>query len=255
MSGIRSESQAEVQVLYLARGKANALNDALLAELSLAVEQAAQDASVRALVLASDSPSVFCAGFDVQEVFAYDRPRMSGFFTRFVHTFERLRTLPKPVVCALTGHAYAGGAILALSADLRLMAEQALIAVNEVDLAVSLPMAMIAALGACANPELARCMLLGAEEVTATRARAGGLVSEVLPASEVLAKAVQRARWLGTKPAEAFRVHKLALDPLQGSTIPQAEIEHTIDAWFGEEATSRRRLLTQRLAQKQAQRS
>ncbi|MEY2934972.1 MAG: 2,3-dehydroadipyl-CoA hydratase [Pseudomonadota bacterium] len=254
MSGIRSESKAEVRVLYLARSRANALNDALLTELSTAVEQAADDANVRALVLASDSPPVFCAGFDVQEVFTYDRPRMVGFFTRFVRLFERLRTLPKPVVCALTGHAYAGGAILALSADLRVMAEHALIAVNEVDLAVSLPMPMIAALGACASPELARSMLLGAEEVTAARARAGGLVSDVLPASEVLEKAVQRARWLGGKPAQAFRVHKQALDPLHGRAIEEAELEHTIDAWFGEEATRRRRVLTQRLAEKQAKR-
>jgi enoyl-CoA hydratase/carnithine racemase len=124
--------------------------------------------------------------------------------------------------------------------------------VNEVDLAVALPAPMIAALGACATPELARSMLLGAEEVTAARARAGGLVSDVLPQSEVLPRAVQRASTLGKKPAEAFRVHKLALDPLQGRASSAAELEQTVEAWFGEEATSRRRLLTQRLAEKQA---
>jgi enoyl-CoA hydratase len=249
---IRIETSAEVRALYLSRGRANALNDALLAALSDAIEQAAHDSSVRALVLASDSPQLFCAGFDVQEVFTYDRPRMSTFFARFVRTFERLRTLPKPVVCALAGHAFAGGAILALAADLRVMAEQALLAVNEVDLAVSLPAPMIAALGACATPELARCMLLGAEEVTAARARAGGLVSEALPAGDVLARAMDRARWLGRKPVEAFRVHKQALDPLQGRAISQVEIDQTIDAWYGEEAIARRRVLTERLAQKQA---
>lgn len=251
---IRTEDQAEVRVLYLARNRANALNEALLAALSDAIERAAADAGVRALVLASDSQQVFCAGFDVLEVFAYERPRMIAFFTRFVRTFERLRSLPKPVVCALTGHAYAGGAILALAADLRVMAEQALLSVNEVDLAVSLPAPMIAALGSCATPELARTMLLGAEEVTAARARAGGLVSDTLPAGEVLARAVERARWLGRKPAEAFRVHKLALDVLQGRTISPAELELTIDGWFGEEATARRRVLTQRLTERQAKR-
>ena len=81
---IRTEAKAEVCVLHLARNKSNALNEALLASLSDAVEQAASDPGVRALVLASDSPQVFCAGFDVQEVFAYDRPRMLAFFTRFV---------------------------------------------------------------------------------------------------------------------------------------------------------------------------
>lgn len=65
---IRTEARAEVRVLYLARGRANALNEALLGALSDAVEQAASDDGVHALVLASDSPQVFCAGFDVQEV-------------------------------------------------------------------------------------------------------------------------------------------------------------------------------------------
>lgn len=241
-------------MVYLARGRANALNEALLAALSDAIEQVAGAPGARALVLASDSPQVFCAGFDVQEVFAYERARMLTFFTRFARTFERLRSLPKPVVCALAGHAYAGGAILALAADLRVMADQALLSVNEVDLAVSLPAPMIAALGACATPELARSMLLGAEEVTASRARAGGLVSDTLPAQNVLPRAVERARWLGLKPPEAFRVHKLALDPLQGRTVSAAELEQTIDAWFSQEATARRQELIQRLAERQAKR-
>ncbi|MEO8177830.1 MAG: enoyl-CoA hydratase/isomerase family protein [Deltaproteobacteria bacterium] len=227
MSLIRSERQADVLVLHLARGRANALNAELLGQLHGAVELAATDAGVRALVLASDAPNLFCAGFDVSEVFAYDRVRMLEFFSRFVRTFERLRTLPKPLLCALAGHAFAGGAILALAADFRVMAERALIAVNEVDLAVSLPVTMI-------------------------RALAGGLVSEVLPAADVLAATVRRAQRLATKPAQAFLVHKRALDPIAGGVVSEAEIEHTVEAWFSEEASARRRALTQRMAEKLA---
>jgi len=252
MSLIRSERQADVLVLHLARGRANALNAELLAQLHGAVELAATDAGIRALVLASDAPNLFCAGFDVNEVFAYDRARMAEFFSRFVRTFERLRTLPKPLLCALAGHAFAGGAILALAADFRVMAERALIAVNEVDLAVSLPVTMIRALGASAGPELRRSMLLGAEEVSASRALAGGLVSEVLPAADVLAATVRRAQRLAAKPAQAFLVHKRALDPIAGGVVSEAEIEHTVEAWFSEEASARRRLLTQRMAEKLA---
>src|SRR5262245_64620694 len=121
MAGIRSERVAEVAVLCLSRGRANALNAELVDELGKAIEQVAADASARALVLASAAPTLFCAGFDVSEVFAYDRARMLTFFGAFVSVFERLRTLPKPVVCALAGHAFAGGAILALAADVRVM--------------------------------------------------------------------------------------------------------------------------------------
>jgi len=250
MSFIRVDIDGQVACLELARGKANALNVELLLELEGALEQAAGEPGVRAIVLASALPRVFCAGFDAAEVFAYDRPAMLAFFTRFVRLFERLCMLPKPVVCALEGHAFAGGAILALAADFRLMAESATLSVNEVDLAVCLPAAMIHALAVSASPELARSMLLGAEVVSAARALAGGLVSQVLPASEVRAAALQRARLLGEKPALAFAVHKRALDPFRGEPLPDAEIAATIDSWFGTEATLRRRALQQRLAAK-----
>jgi enoyl-CoA hydratase len=241
-----------VGVLSLGRAKANALNGAFVAELAGAVEQLAGDAGTRALVLTSGLPRVFCAGFDVAEVFGYERAPMLGFFTRFVALFERLRTLPKPVVCALTGHAFAGGAILALAADFRVMADGASFSVNEVDLGVMLPPRMIRAMGASASPELARSMLLGAEVVSPVRALAGGLVSEVLPTAEVTRAAVQRARKLGEKPADAFAAHKRALDPVEPGSISAAEIAQTIDAWFSPESSARRRALIDKLAQKNA---
>lgn len=250
MSLIRSERADDILVLQLARGRANALNEELVNELRTAVERAAADPGVRALVLASAAPKVFCAGFDLSEVFAYDRPRMLTFFASFVRVFEHLRALPKPVLCALAGHAYAGGAILALAADIRVMADQALLSVNEVDLAVSLPPPMIRALGAQATPELARCMLLGAEEITAARALGGGVVSEVTPAADVLSASLRRARVLATKPAEAFAVHKRALDPLGGVATSEAEIAQTIDAWFSSEGVGRRQALQQRMAER-----
>jgi len=250
MSFLRVNVEDHVACLELGRGKANALNGELVLEFQRALEQVADDTDVRAVVLASALPRVFCAGFDAAEVFAYERPAMLAFFTRFVRLFERLRSLPKPVVCALEGHAFAGGAILALAADFRLMADGATLSVNEVDLAVCLPAAMIHALAATASPELARSMLLGAEVVSAPRALAGGLVSRVLPASEVRAASVLCARSLGEKPALAFAVHKRALDPFGGKALPDAEIAATIDSWFGAEAMLRRQALQQRLATK-----
>jgi len=132
------------------------------------------------------------------------------------------------------------------------MAEQAILSVNEVDLAVSLPAAMIRALGASAGPELARSMLLAGEEISAPRALGAGLVSEVLPAADVLVATVRRARRLAAKPAAAFAVHKRALDPIGGALVSEAEIDQTMDAWFSEEAQARRRSLQQRMAERVA---
>jgi enoyl-CoA hydratase/carnithine racemase len=222
----------------------------MVEELAAAVQRAAADDAVRALVLASDVPRMFSAGFDVGEVFAYDRERMSAFFARFVRLFESLRTMPKPVVAALSGHAFAGGAILALSADFRVMADSASISVNEVDLGVMLPPRMIRAMAANASVELMRSMLLGGEVVGAARAASGGLVSQVASAEDVVAASVARAKQLGEKPSAAFAAHKQALDPSVAGEPLDSEVQTTMAAWFAPESVALRRALTERLAKR-----
>src|SRR5437868_2099523 len=109
MTSIRMENRDGLLVVALARGKANALNAAMLEELHGAVAQArAQD--VLGLVLASDRPKFFSAGFDATEVFQYDREMMTSYFGSFMDLYEDLFRLPKPVVAALSGHTVAGGA-------------------------------------------------------------------------------------------------------------------------------------------------
>jgi enoyl-CoA hydratase/carnithine racemase len=253
MDCIRLEREGNVLVVHLARGRANALNASMVDQLHEAVDQAESNLSVRAVVVASDSPRLFCGGFDITEVFAYDRALMIGFFDRFSQLFERLRTLPKPVVAAISGHAFAGGAILALAADVRVMSDTASLAVNEVDLGVVLPTHMLRALAATGHGNLMRAMLLGGEVITAERALAGGVVVETAPAIDVLPVSITRARNLGDKPLQAFGAHKLALDvvgPRPPAEVWRREVEHVVDVWFGEEATARRRALVDKLARK-----
>jgi Delta3-Delta2-enoyl-CoA isomerase len=246
---LRSEQQGGVVTLHLQRGKANALNAEMLEELERAVERAATEQGVRALVLASALPRVFCAGFDVAEVFAYDRPTMLTFFRRFVRLFERLRSLPKPVVCSLSGHAFAGGAILALGADFRVMAEGANWSVNEVDLGVVLPGSVIRALASVACPPIVRGWMLNAEVLGASAALHAGLVRQVLAADAVLPAASTLAASLAAKPQAAWAAHKLALlAPVEVAT--EAEIVATIDSWFSPEAMACRAALVARLAAK-----
>src|SRR5580704_17400511 len=100
MEHILSERDGSLLILTLARGKANALNAALLQELHDAVTAAAADDSVRGLVLASNRPRFFSSGFDVREVFGYDPPGMTHFFGRFIDLYESLYRFPKTVVAA-----------------------------------------------------------------------------------------------------------------------------------------------------------
>src|SRR5579862_9610584 len=101
MEHLQAERDGTLLILTLSRGKANALNMALVDELAGAVAAAATDDSVRGLVLASGQPGFFSAGFDVREVFGYDCDGMAKFFGRFIDLYESLYRSPKPVVAAL----------------------------------------------------------------------------------------------------------------------------------------------------------
>jgi enoyl-CoA hydratase/carnithine racemase len=252
MPHIRLDREGTLLVVTLDRPRANALDAAMVDELHAAID-AAGDPSIRGVVLASSSHKVFCAGFDVAEVFAYDKRTMTRFFDRFTDLFERVRRLPKPVVAAMSGHAYAAGAILALAADVRVMADGAGLALNEVNLGLVLPTRMIRALALNGGRQVMRLLLLSGDAITASRAEAEGLVTEVAPAVDVLPVSLTRMRHLAEKPPLAFAGHKEALDtvgPPLTEVQRQAELEHVVDVWFSEEATERRRVLMETLGKK-----
>lgn len=252
MPHLRLARDGSLLIVTLDRPKANALNPALVDELLAAVATAAQDAEVRGLVLASSSHKVFCAGFDVSEVFGYDRPAMTDFFRRFATLFERLRTLPKPVIAAMSGHAYAAGAILSLTCNVRVMADGAGFALNEVNLGLVLPARMVRAM-ALSGGRAMRTLFLSGDAITASRAEALGLLTEVAPAIDVLPVSLTRARHLAEKPPLAFAGHKAALDtvgPPLSDAEQEAELERVVEVWFSDEATRRRRALIETLARK-----
>lgn len=204
MTSIRTEKVDSLLIITMSRERANALNAAMVGELNDAILEA-RSHDVRGLVLASDRPKFFSAGFDVKEVFQYDRETMTTYFGAFIDLYERVFRLPKPVVGALSGHSVAGGAVLALACDVRVMAEGPFrFALNEVNLGIALPPGIIRMAVDAVGPHHARELFLGGETLTPSRALEIGLVNEVAQPGAVLDRAISRARTLAEKPASAF---------------------------------------------------
>ena len=238
-------------ILSLARGKANALNYALVDELYTAVSAAASDDSVRGLVLASDRPRFFSSGFDIREVFQYDRDRMAVFFGRFIDLYESLYRFPKPVVAALSGHTFAGGAILAIACDFRIMATGEFgFALNEVNLGLALSPGIRRMLVNAVGAAHGREMLLLGEPLSPERAHEIGLVKELAPPDQVRSRAIACARFLASKPPIAYREIKRSLRELSAvDNAPgdRATLAQFLDLWFSEEARECRKEISARL--------
>ena len=161
MQHITLDREEGILVITLSRGKANALNCEMVDELQQALNHALGDDRTHGVVITSGTPKMFCGGFDVQEVFNYPPEKLERYMARFIRLFDTLRCLSKPTVAGLNGHSYAGGSILALACDERIMAEGDFkFALNEVSLGVVLPARMVQAMAAVVPGPTARQMFL-----------------------------------------------------------------------------------------------
>jgi enoyl-CoA hydratase len=202
-------------------GKANAIERQFLADLHEALDAAERDAGG---VLIEGREGRFCAGFDLRAVPAMDPETLRGFFLDFTRTMARIFVFPRPVVCAIGGHAIAGGAILALTADRRIMAGGPLqIGLREVAIGIPLPVF------GCelAQAVLPRSSLVGAvlcgELYTPEQALSCGMVDRVVPPDELVEAGMAMARAMAAVPREAFAATKLVLRKEHQARIAAAE--------------------------------
>jgi enoyl-CoA hydratase len=114
------ERQGSVALLRMNAGKANAINERWIARMGGLLDELLA-APPRALVLTGDA-RVFCAGLDLPALIDLSTAELTAFIRRFSEIMLRIFGLPWPVIAAVNGPAVAGGCVLALQADRRLMA-------------------------------------------------------------------------------------------------------------------------------------
>lgn len=179
MSTVKLERQGELAILRLDKERGNAICARLIEDLGRVALEVAQDDGVRGVLLASSHPKMFCPGLDLVTLLDFDRPSLEGFMGRFASLVWTLFGMRKPLVAALNGHAVAGGCVLALTADYRVIKQGAQIGLNEVKIGVPLPWSVSLLLRASVNPQaLAQVALLGNNFVNEDAIKIG-LVHEV----------------------------------------------------------------------------
>jgi enoyl-CoA hydratase len=195
--------QGRSGIVRLEASRGNAIGPALLADLSAAFRKAQADPEVGGVLLAA-AGKLFSPGLDLQGLTALDRTEMSAFMERFSATIQELYAFPKPVVAAISGHAVAGGCVLALTADWRVLKTGALIGLNEVQIGVPLPYGVALLLAeSVARPALSAIALLGMN-FKDEEARTAGLAHEIAPAEGFEAACLARLEEFLAKDPEAF---------------------------------------------------
>lgn len=188
---IETTRHGDIHVLRMARPPVNALDPALCRALTAAIADALAEGA-QGLVLAGGQ-KVFSAGLDVPHLLSLgeDGDALLGAWTDFFEAARALLGAAVPVVAAMAGHAPAGGCVLALCCDYRIMAEGPFrIGLNETQVGLVAPEGIQALLARCVGRHRAERLLVAGAMVDAAEASRIGLVDELAGIDEVEVRAI-----------------------------------------------------------------
>ena len=186
------ETRGKVGLITLNRPKAlNALNDALVDELGVALNGFEADENIGAVVI-TGSEKAFAAGADITMMakFTYMDAYKGDYITR---NWERLKTFRKPVIAAVSGFALGGGCEMAMSCDMIFAADTAKFGQPEVKLGIIPGAGGTQRLPRAVGKGKAMDLCLTARLMDAAEAEKAGLVARVIPADKLVEEALAAA--------------------------------------------------------------
>ena len=191
--------------------KLNALNREMAGELRQAVEEIAQDPSVRVLVLSGQGRS-FMAGADITTFVGMDPLAARGFAQRAHAVLSRLESLEIPVIAAVHGYALGGGLEIALACDFIYAAAGTKFGLPEITLGFIPGVGGTQRLARLVGRSITKEIIMTGRFLEAEEARTFGLVARVFPEETLLEETEKIAQTLAKKGRMALKAAKQAVD-------------------------------------------
>jgi 3,2-trans-enoyl-CoA isomerase len=241
-----------IRELRLSRPPANALSPELIAALGEAVVNAPRE-GVRALVL-SGSGKLYSGGLDIPVLLPLDRPAIRATWESFYRLMYGLAASPIPVAAAITGHSPAGGAVLAIFCDYRVMAEgDVKIGLNEVQVGIPLPVAILRAFIRLVGPRQAEKLTVTGRLIPAAEALRIGFVDELAPPDQVVPRALAWCQEILALPPVAMAKTRQDNREDLARIVEEGlanELDELVHVWFSEETQTILRGVVERLTAK-----
>jgi enoyl-CoA hydratase/carnithine racemase len=231
-------------VLRLEGGKANAMTPELLDTLDRMIDGFERSPATAAVLTGYER--YFCAGLALPQIIDFDVEQMRRFIQLFSRVTTRVFACEKPIIAAINGHAIAGGCVLGLVCDWRIAVDDPAVRIglNEVELGIGLPAIVIESLRLAVPPASFLPIALEARLFGPRDALGLGLVHELAPAGELLARATAKARAIAALPPVAVtqvkRAHRAASVDAVART-DEIETNRWLETWFSSAAQSRLR--------------
>jgi enoyl-CoA hydratase/carnithine racemase len=255
MNTIKVNIKDKIAVLSLNRGRSNAINAEMVHELHQMIRNIENDESIAGLILTGQD-GFFSAGLDLIELFGYDEETIKSFWINFLDLVTKLASFKKPMIAAISGHSPAGGCVLALCCDYRIMAEgKYIIGLNEVPVGIIVPESIFHLYSFWLWQAKAYRFLLEGKLMHNEEALSNGLIDEVVHPESILHAAerkmltyikLERNTWQQSKMnMRADLLKKVNQDPSQ-------MLEPMLEQWWSPSTRSILQTIIQNLKQKPA---
>jgi enoyl-CoA hydratase len=209
-----------VATLTFNRPKAlNALNAALLTELSQALDLIALNEDVRVLVLTGSGDKAFIAGADISELATFNALEGRIFAKKGHDVIGKLQALTIPVIAAVNGFALGGGSEMALACDFIYASEAAKFGLPEITLGIIPGFGGTQRLTKLVGKNMAKEMIFTGKMLSAAEAKEIGMVNKVCAPESLMADVMKTARSIASKGRVSLRAAKYAVNAAQDVDI------------------------------------
>lgn len=235
MNTIRVTVKDRLAIITMNRGKSNALNREMITELNDMIVNIDADPAIGGAMI-TGTGHFFSAGLDLIELYGYDEAETRSFWTLFFSFAANLSKFKKPIVAAINGHSPAGGCVIGIACDTRVMANGPyIIGLNEVPVGIIVPQSIFELYAFWLGKADASRSLLEGKLFSPEEALKIGLVDELVSPDSILTAAERKVRKYMAFEANTWQQSKLSIrkELIASISADQSEtLQKMLDQWW-----------------------
>lgn len=250
MNTLQVTVKDRLAIIQLDRGKSNPMNAEMVKELTLLVKSIDSDDNIGGLII-TGKENFFSAGLDLIELYDYNEEQIKTFWTDFMALQAVMVSFKKPMVAAISGHSPAGGCVMAICCDYRVMAQgKFIIGLNEIPVGIIVPDNIFQLYAFWIGERRAYQNLLEGKLLSVDEALEIGLIDEISNPESVISTAERQIRKYMQLNPKTWSQSKLNL---RKDLIARANADHTetliqmIAQWWAPETRKALQMIIQNL--------
>jgi 3,2-trans-enoyl-CoA isomerase len=253
MNTINVTIKDRLALITMNRGKSNALDREMITELTDMLHNINNDNNIGGVII-TGREHFFSAGLDLIALYAYNEEEIKSFWKLFLDFTAKIVAFKKPMVAAINGHAPAGGCIIGLACDARVMAEgKYIIGLNEVPVGIIVPESIFQLYAFWLGKAHAGRSLLEGKLFSPEEALGIGLVDELVNPASIMTAAERRIRKYMAMEPNTWQQSKLNIrrDLIAATAADQsATLETLLAQWWSPSSRNLLKMIIDNLQKK-----